>query len=340
MNIFFLSEVIRGNGFMAISMLFSALCTLLGGRLFLLLKRQLAARVREYTPQTHQKKNTTPCMAGLVIIGSVCTTSLLFVGIHSAIVWLLIGCLILFGAIGLWDDLDKLRNKRGISARQKLVFQIISALCLFVAWRYSYFYSSMFYIPGIALFSVEYSWIHAIWVVFVIVACSNAVNLTDGLDGLAAGCLIPIFALWSVLCVQERMMVPGCWMHVDNLHAIAVVGCSLVGALIGFLWYNRHPARMFMGDVGSLSLGAIMGFIALLLHCEFFLAVAGLVFITETVSVILQVVFFKLYKRRLFKMAPLHHHFELSGYCERSVVAGFRLVSWITCILVYYLAVR
>lgn len=343
MRLFFLFEMFdKGFAqnyfiwFIVIILAFSALFALFLGQLLLLLKGQFsAARVREYTPQTHQKKNETPTMAGLIVLGSVILTTLLCAGVASYVVWFLLGSFILFAGIGLWDDSDKLCKRRGISAFTKIAFQVGCSLLIFLVWRFSPFYSSIVYIPGIATISVENPWIYGAWVILVIIACSNAVNLTDGLDGLAAGSLIPVFLLWSVIAtgylqgyIQLSLYQA---LAIDDLWGIMIVGYSLVGSLCGFLWYNRHPARMFMGDVGSLFLGAAMGLIALLFHLEFFLALAGLVFIAETVSVMLQVVVFRQYKRRLFKMAPLHHHFELCGYSEQAIVGCFTLLSWVLC---------
>lgn len=293
-------------------------------------------KTRIFTPDTHKKKDATPAMGGVVIILSIITVSWLFLGIYSSTLQLTALFLLLFGCIGLWDDLCKLRKTRGISAKEKFLLQVVCAVVGWWVWSYMPFYSSTIYFFG---YTLDAGWLFSLWAAFIIVACSNAVNITDGLDGLATVNLIPNFALFTVISFFYfyGLFFPAdsAFFSQQDLYSIAVISTSVVGSLFGFLWYNRHPARMFMGDVGSLSLGALLALFPLLLKAEYLLLISGLVFIAETVSVILQVLSFKLRKKRIFKMAPLHHHFELCGYHETTIVIYSIAISACLCFILF-----
>jgi phospho-N-acetylmuramoyl-pentapeptide-transferase len=310
--------------------------------------RASASGVREYLPVAHVKKGATPSMGGIVwVLG--CVIWYLIAGRAYAIVQhpeviCSVLLVVAFGLTGLFDDIAKKVYKKGISARLKSSLQLIG-VCSVVALYLYYTYvqsvannapDALFFSPILrTLFS---SSIHitsyllvaicaqCMWMIFVIVGASNAVNLTDGLDGLAGGIalIISIF----LLAIAHAYASP--------LEGLLVV---LIGCLIGFLFFNRHPARIFMGDVGSLSLGALMGFVFLVFKSEWFFVLAGILYVINTLAVILQVSWYKKYKKRIFPMTPLHHSFELAGYREATIVGGawvITLVATLTAALLFF----
>ncbi len=300
------------------------------------------ARVREYTPMQHQQKNNTPTMGGIFIIAATllgCAYAWRSLYNPSAI--LLLTSLVSFGLIGFVDDWNKLVFLKGISARAKFIAQWATAFIVALAlvfWVHTptgitipllgwHFDLGAFYIP---------------WAMFVIVSTCNAVNLTDGLDGLASLVLLPNLILFSTLALCTGTFFCATHYHlfpVENT-PLALVTIAAIGALIGFLWYNKYPAKVFMGDVGSLGLGAFYATLALMTKQELLIPIAGGVFVIENLSVLLQVFWYKRYKKRIFKMAPLHHHFELSGWPETKVTLMFgacsALLSLLAAIIAYW----
>lgn len=291
-------------------------------------KHIFSSRVRDHVPDRHKVKDNTPTMGGLLILGTTLVTSVLYTDLHNSNVSSILLCLMGFGAIGAWDDWCKITGSRGIKARTKFLLQCACACLTICLWLWFQNGTSTLHVPYIDYDISLHPIFFVIWSIFVMVAMSNAVNLTDGLDGLALGSLIPNFTLFSVLCYLT-----------GNLE-LCVLGAIIVGACLGFLWYNIHPACMFMGDVGSLSLGAGLACIALMVKQELLLIIAGAVFIVEVVSVIMQVVSFKTRGKRIFRMAPIHHHFELSGWKEQHITICFSIVSTVLCLLALMLYIQ
>ncbi|MFO7638768.1 MAG: phospho-N-acetylmuramoyl-pentapeptide-transferase [bacterium] len=313
------------------------LTLLLGPVLIRLVRRlQLGQNVREEVPETHRRKAGTPTMGGVLILAAGLAGILLFADLGNRLVQLGIGILVGLGALGLWDDYVKVRvgRPRGISKTAKLVCQFGLAAGVGAAL---YFAPPD---PGIRSqinflllknLVVEFYWLYVPFVMLLIVGFSNAVNLSDGLDGLAPGLLVIALGACGVLCyvsghagLAEYLNI----LFVRSSGEMAVYCLALVGATLGFLWFNAHPAQVFMGDTGSLPLGGALAFAAVVSRHELLLFVVGGVFVLETVSVILQVGWFRATRgRRLFRMAPLHHHFELKGWAETQVVTRFMILA-------------
>jgi phospho-N-acetylmuramoyl-pentapeptide-transferase len=300
---------------------------------------RLGQTIREEVPQSHQKKAGTPTMGGLLILSSCVLATVLFANPIDPYVWLAIIVTLAFGAIGLTDDLLKLRRGkgRGLSGPQKLFWQFV---CGFVAAFVLFFmmrFDTTLTIPFVKnLHPSLPRWIYVLFVMFVLVASSNAVNVTDGLDGLAIGPVMTVaFCYWTFTYVAGNLKfssyldIP----HVAGVGELAIFCAALIAASLGFLWYNAYPASMMMGDVGALGLGAALGIVAILAKQELVLPIAGGVFVVEAGSVLVQRYYYKLTHRRIFRMAPLHHHFELGGWPETQVVVRFWIVS-IVCGLV------
>lgn len=298
-------------------------------------RRHFRARAREWTPEHHKKKDNLPTMGGVFIVGLVVCNTLLWSNLADPRVWVMIFGLIGFGAIGVWDDLYKVWYRKGISARSKFMMQVVVSLLTVAFWLYSTGVSWTITIPFFKNIYPDLGWFFIPWALFIIIGCSNAVNLTDGLDGLAMGSLIPNFSTFSALCYLAGSYKIASYLAIPfaDTGEVAVIGVILVAASLGFLWYNAYPAQIFMGDVGSLSLGAGLALMALLCKQEILLAVAGGVFVAETLSVILQVGSYKLRGKRLFRMAPMHHHFELLGWPEAQITMKFAIISLVLCMM-------
>lgn len=289
--------------------------------------------IREEGPEHHGAKAGTPTMGGVLILFALTLPTLLWARLDEAYVWLATLATVAFGAIGFVDDLLKLRRRsnRGLSARMKLMLQSLVALaCAAVLYRLPLEPSLTF--PFFKELVLDLGGLYALLVVLVLVGCSNAVNLTDGLDGLAIGATLVVAATYAVFTyiaghriVAEYLQVA----YVPGVGEVAVFCSALVGASLGFLWFNCYPAEVFMGDVGSLAIGGAIGTVAILAKQEILLIVVGGLFVIEAASVILQVSSFKLRGQRVFRMAPLHHHFELGGWKEPQVIVRF----WILALL-------
>lgn len=286
---------------------------------------------RPFTPENHQQKGSTPTMGGLFIIAMALLNIALWSDLTHHEPWILGLCLVLFGGIGLLDDISKIKFKKGISERLKFRLQVICAFLLTLTWIYIQSPFWVIYVPIFKGLVMPLGCLFIPWLIFVIVGTSNAVNLTDGLDGLAVGVLITNFVFFAGVAYVSG--------HIDFAHYLHVpyMGCSeaviaasiLTGACLGFYWFNAYPAEIFMGDVGSLSLGATLAMLAIITRQELLLPITGGVFVAETLSVILQIGSIKLFKKRIFKMAPMHHHFEMIGWKETKVTTRFHIVTLI-----------
>ncbi len=312
---------------------------------------QIGQYIREEGPQSHQKKGGTPTMGGVLICISILIPTLLWSDLSNPFVWLVMFATIAFGAIGFADDYTKVANKRnlGLTSVQKLILQFIVSATIAVALivlQGQGFYSTRLIVPFIKHFRPNLMidsllHVHLLWplafipfvlfVMLVITFSSNAVNLTDGLDGLAIGCTIIAAGALTVLTYVSGHVVFADYLELQRMPAVSelTVFCgAMVGASIGFLWYNAHPAEVFMGDVGSLALGGAIATVAVCIKQELLLPFIGGVFILEAVSVMLQVGSYKLRGgKRIFRMAPLHHHFELGGWSESKVIARFWIMA-------------
>lgn len=312
---------------------------------------QIAQYIREEGPQSHQKKGGTPTMGGVLICISILVPTLLWSDLSNPFVWLVMFSLIAFAAIGFADDYTKVAKKRnlGLTSRQKLALQFLVSGTVAVALivlQGQGFYSTRLVVPFIkhyrpnlmidSLLHIPHLWPLAfipfvLFVMLVITGSSNAVNLTDGLDGLAIGCTIIAAGALTVLTYVSGHVVFADYLELQRMPAVSelTVFCgAMVGASIGFLWYNAHPAEVFMGDVGSLALGGAIATVAVIIKQELLLPFIGGVFILEALSVMLQVGSYKLRGgKRIFRMAPLHHHFELGGWSESKVIARFWIMA-------------
>ncbi|MCU1285346.1 MAG: Phospho-N-acetylmuramoyl-pentapeptide-transferase [Acidobacteriales bacterium] len=313
---------------------------------------QIGQYIREEGPQAHKKKAGTPTMGGVLITIAMVVPTLLWADLTNRFVWLALLATVVFGGIGFADDYLKIVHHRnlGLTARSKLMMQVLMAVLVavfLVALEARNEYSTHLVVPFLkkfrpdliipSLLSNSSTWFLAFipfiaFVAFVIVGSTNAVNLTDGLDGLAIGCTVIAAGALTVLTYVSGHAVFADYLELPRIPQVAelTVFCgAMVGASIGFLWYNAHPAEIFMGDVGSLALGGAIGTVAVIIKQELLLPFIGGVFVIEAVSVILQVGSYKLRKKRIFKMAPLHHHFELLGWSESKVIVRFWIASLI-----------
>ncbi len=287
------------------------------------------SKPREYTPANHKTKINLPTMGGIFIVITVIASSLLWCNLSKPDVWIFLLCVTLFGAIGFWDDWNKIRYRKGITARKKFVAQLVSATLIVCLWNFTISPDQTVVLPFFKDAQPYIGPLFIAWAVFIILGSCNAVNLTDGLDGLAIGSLIANFSTFSIIAYLAGHIKIADYLHIPyaGTAELTVIGAGLVGASMGFLWYNTYPAQVFMGDVGSLALGAGLALMALMTKQELLLLIAGGLFVIETLSVIMQVISFKIWKRRIFKMAPLHHHFELIGWPESKITTRFAIIS-------------
>ena len=292
--------------------------------------------------ELHGVKQGTPTMGGVLVIGAVFVASVMWARLDNRFVWLALFSMVYLGALGFADDYLKVTKKKsdGISGRIKLVFQIALAAIITAVFLTSPLLevqARALYVPFVkAPVIANMSWFTFVFFVLVIVGSSNAVNLTDGLDGLAIGCTITVAFAYALLSyaagnfrIAEYLQVP----FYPFAGELTVVCSALIGAGLGFLWFNCYPARVFMGDTGSLAIGGMLGVVAICCKQELLLVVVGGVFVIEAVSVILQVLSFKLTGKRFFVMSPLHHHFELTGWKETTVIVRFWILSIIFALL-------
>ncbi len=301
---------------------------------------KVGQHVRGDGPKTHLSKQGTPTMGGVLIVVALVSSVLLWSDLTNKYVWVVLFATLAFGGIGFWDDYLKVVKKRstGLRAYQKLGLQIAASLAIGIfIYNYSGDHEATFLsVPFMKSFLLDLGWFYLPFVAVVIVGSSNAVNLTDGLDGLATG-LVGIAATANAIIVY----LGGNKIIADYLKILYIPGSgelvifcgAMVGACLGFLWFNTHPAEVFMGDVGSLSLGGALGTLAVVTKHELILVVVGGIFVMETVSVALQVSSYKLTGKRLFRMAPIHHHFEQLGWPESKVIVRFWIIGIILALI-------
>jgi phospho-N-acetylmuramoyl-pentapeptide-transferase len=297
--------------------------------------------VRTDGPTTHIIKNGTPTMGGLIILLSVLASTLLWAKLDNRfIIWLLIGTFWL-AFLGFCDDYLKLkkRNSKGLSAKNKLLGQTIFAATIAVYLRFfppNLEFATLVNIPFLKNFFINFSFLYILFVIVIVVGSSNAVNLTDGLDGLAIGNITIVaftLALFAYFAGHFQIANYLKIVNISGAGEISVFLFAVVGAGLGFLWYNSHPAEIFMGDTGSLFLGGVLGITAVFIKQEFILVLLGGVFVAEALSVLVQVFYYRKTKKRVFKMAPIHHHFEMLGVSESKVSIRFWIVGIILAIL-------
>jgi phospho-N-acetylmuramoyl-pentapeptide-transferase len=286
--------------------------------------------IREEGPKSHQKKSGTPTMGGIMILLSIVLTTLFMTKKFASLTvetYLLLFVTVGYGLLGFLDDFIKVVMKRnlGLTSKQKLVGQLVIALVFYIVYQQNDF-STVLHIPGTNM-SFDLGWGYILLLIFMLVGGSNAVNLTDGLDGLLAGTAAIAFGAYAVLAWNQQQ------------YDVAIFSVAVVGAVLGFLVFNAHPAKVFMGDTGSLALGGAIATVAILTKLEILLVIIGGVFVIETLSVIIQVISFKTTGKRVFRMSPLHHHYELIGWSEWRVVVTFWTVGLLFAMLGIYIEV-
>ncbi len=302
-------------------------------------KLHLGQQVREEGPKEHYKKAGTPTMGGILIVLSILVPTILWADIFNIYIFLLIVTCIIFSIIGFIDDYSKIRKRsaKGISGKNRFLIEVVISLIIGVIMIGGNFFNTEMIFPFFKMFKPDIGWYYLIMIVLVIVGSANAVNLTDGLDGLATGSVLIAGATYMAFAYVAGHAVFSGYLMIANvpLAGEVTIYCgALVGACIGFLWYNSYPAEVFMGDVGSLALGSSLGLVAVMVKQEIVLVIVGGVFVIEALSVMIQVIYFKMTGgQRLFLMSPLHHHFELKGWSENKVVVRFWILSAIFALM-------
>jgi len=299
-----------------------------------LIDKQLGQTIRSDGPESHLEKAGTPTMGGALILLSICITTLLWADISNRYVQAVLAITIFFGAIGGVDDYRKIvqKNSRGLIARWKYFWQSVAALIVLI---FLYMTSTLpqeqqLIVPFFKDVAISLGWFYIVLGYFVVVGASNAVNLTDGLDGLAILPTVLVGSALGIIAYLAGHSEFASYLHIPYLPGageLAIYCGALAGAGLGFLWFNTYPAQVFMGDVGALSLGAALGIIALITRHEIVFFIMSGIFVVETLSVIIQVTSFKLTGKRVFRMAPLHHHYELKGWPEPRVIVRFWIIT-------------
>lgn len=303
--------------------------------------RQLGQPIRDDGPQSHLSKSGTPTMGGLVVVLSVILTSILLVDLREPVLWVTLLVISGYAVLGFFDDYRKVKKKDsgGISARGKLFFQILVAVAglgLLLVLKPDF--PTTLQLPFFKEQTIELGWLWLPFAALVIVGSSNAVNLTDGLDGLVTGPLMTCALAYGVFAYVTGNVILADYLnisYVPGVGELAIVAAAIIASGLGFLWFNAFPAQVFMGDVGSLSLGGALGVIAVITKHELVLVIAGGVFVVEALSVIAQVTSFKLTGKRVLRMAPIHHHYELKGLAEPKIIVR----AWILSIVLAVIAV-
>jgi len=329
-------NVFRYISFRGIGAIITAffLVSLLGpGFIRICREKQFGQVIREDGPATHFSKKGVPTMGGLLILLAVTVSTLLWVDLTNLYIWIIMGVMLFYGGIGVVDDIGKFirQNSKGLSAPTKLFFQSAGAVIAGIILVNSTGFDTSLTFPFLKDFRPELGWCYLVFMVLLVVGASNAVNLTDGLDGLATGPIVVssgVYLLFSYLAghavFASYLQIP----HVGGAGEVAVFCGGLAGASLGFLWFNSFPAQVFMGDVGSLSIGGALATVAVIIKQEILLALVGGIFAIEALSVIMQVGYFKFSGgKRIFLMAPFHHHFEQKGWEEPKVVVRFWIIS-------------
>ena len=296
--------------------------------------------IRTDGPESHLQKQGTPTMGGVMILAAIILPTLLWADLSNLYVWTTLFIIVGYGLIGFVDDYKKVveKNPKGLSARQKMFWQVLLAGCVAVFLYLNPAFNEMLYVPFFKNFHPDLGLLFIPFVVVVIVGASNAVNLTDGLDGLAIGPVAINAATYMLFAYVAGHATLSAYLQIPRVVGageLAVICGAMVGAGLGFLWYNSYPAEVFMGDVGSLSLGGTLGTIAVLTKQEILLVIVGGIFVIEALSVIFQVGSYKYRGKRIFRMAPIHHHFELKGVAEPKIIVRF----WIITIILALVAI-
>lgn len=297
--------------------------------------------IRSDGPKSHFAKLGTPTMGGIFIIISILLSSLMFADVKNHFIWIILGVLLTYATLGFADDYFKVKknNSKGLSVFSKLVIQFIVALiaCYYIEiYSPEKYYAKLFF-PFMKNFSINLGWFYLVFASVVIVGASNAVNLTDGLDGLVSMPIIMCALCYCMICYfignkvfANYLIIP----YIPGSGEVSIICAAVMGAVLGFLWFNAHPAQIIMGDTGSLALGGFLGTVSVLSKHEILLSIVGGVFVVEALSVVLQVGYFKITKgKRIFRMSPLHHHFEQIGWSEPTVVTRFWVVSIILSLI-------
>ena len=301
---------------------------------------QIQQVVREDVPSRHREKNGTPTMGGSLLLAAILIPTLLWSDLTNRYTWVVLLTTLGFGILGFLDDYKKMRDRKGIGikARYKFPVQVIMALVISLILFYTFDHDSRLIFPFLKKATPDLGDWYVLFGVLVIVGTANAVNLTDGLDGLAIGPVLIASGTFMLFCYlagnfrfANYLQIP----FVKGSGELTILCGAMVGSGLGFLWFNTYPAQVFMGDVGSLSLGAALGTVAVITKQEFLLVIVGGIFVIEALSVIIQVISYQLRKKRVFRMAPIHHHFELKGWAEPKIIVRF----WIIAIILGLIAI-
>lgn len=316
------------------------ICLVLGPPLIRWLRNyRLSQQIREDGPESHKKKVGTPTMGGILILFAVLFSSLIWMNFQNQASWIALFAMVAFGVVGFFDDVLKQRQRgtRGLEAKFKLYSQFIISIAVSVfIYMQGDDTTTLLYIPFLKDVSVDLSLMYIPFATVLLVGTCNAVNITDGLDGLAIGLVFMVTISFSILAYlsghknfSEYLQIP----FLSSSGELTVISMALAGASVGFLWFNAHPAQIMMGDTGSMALGGMTGILAILIKKEIVLIICGGVFVLETVSIIIQIISYKLFKKRVFLMSPIHHHFELKGWSETQVVQRFWILGGVCAIL-------
>ena len=328
----------RGGGALLSSMLLSLA---FGSWLIAKLRtiQQGGTTVREDVPDTHLSKKGTPTMGGILLLASSSLSILFWADLRVVSVWIVLLLFWGFGFVGCWDDLRKIRHaSKGISARVKLILElsIAGSVCALYLWHSQLSFSTHLAMPFFKDLIFEMGFFYLALAVFLVIGSANAVNLTDGLDGLATGPLIAAVGCFGLIAYLSGHAIYATHLnifYIPEAGELGVVCAALAGSCLGFLWFNAPPAKIFMGDTGALSMGAALGAMGVITKHEIVLGIVGGLFVLETLSVIIQVASFQLLGKRVFSIAPLHHHFEKRGWAEATIVIRFWIISILFALL-------
>ncbi len=306
--------------------------------IFILHRHQKSGQpIRTDGPQSHLlTKKGTPTMGGLLILFSIIASTILWCNLSNLFIWLCFAVIIIFGITGFIDDYVKIKKQtsNAMTAKMKLILQIITSLIVISLISINTLPTERFSLNiPYSDFFLNLSWLYIPFAIIVITGASNAVNLSDGLDGLAGGLCLTSFTAFTILALTFGYGETNSYNNHLQYQEISIICAAAAGSCLGFLWFNSAPAKVFMGDTGSLALGALLGTIAVIIKQEILLSIIGMVFVIEALSVMIQVFWYKRTKRRIFLMAPIHHHFEQLGWKETTVVARFQIIALISAVI-------